>query len=1004
MSEFVLGLDLGTASIGWSLAQVLPNGDGSVIGAGVRSFEEPVEPKSREPKNAARRTQRGMRRNTFRRSLRRKLLRDLLTERGMLPQTPEAEADWLKTTDPYELRSKATTHQLTPQEFGRVLLHLVQRRGFLSNRKAKTPGLTGDPEIDQLIELDEAAELENAKTAKVDKTDEDGVVLKAIGELKKELGEAPSLGFFFAQQIKLRNKVRGRHTLRTMFEDEFNLIWSKQAEYKPQLFSDSLKLQVHQAIFFQRPLRVQTHLISKCRLEPAKNAVPKTHYLAQQFRIWQTLSDIELTEIGTWQKRKLTLEEKAKAFATLNATGKMTWPAFRKLLGLPDAKKVLISHQGRKGLENFVGNFTEALMLRVIGDDWLTWEEEKKDLLMEVLFYSHDERVKLKRLKGDLGLTATKSYQLAKEELPRAIGAYSAKALKKLIAEMKKGLDHTQARTAAGYTQIWEKEAGEADKLNLNDIPEIRNPGVKKIVHETRKVVNAIIREYGKPDVIRVELGRDVAQNDEERLAIQKGQKRDEQRNAEAREKFKEFHPGSEPSRWDLKKYRLFVECKGICPYTGRTIELKDLWTKSWEIEHIIPYSISLDDSMSNLTLCPGEVNAAKGQRLPIEYFGENTEEWNQAQQRVWQWSCGGYKKKKFGWTRESIKDDFLERQLNDTRYAARLVKDYLGTLGVKVQSTAGRHTAILRKHWGLHTILNPEGKMRDDHRHHAVDALVVALTSPSLVKKIADLARKGGGLEHADWTAPAPWPKLRQQAEKAIAEIIVSHEPTRRIRGALHEETGYGFKPDRGFTTRKALASMTPGEASRIIDKKLRARMEEHLAQYGGDPKKAFTSSDALQVVDKNGVIYEVKRALIKAQKQNESSYMQTSRGSFPAGANHWCLIIQKVDAPHDRTALIIPLWQAVKLKHNKQGPEALVPEGWVLVAALCKNDMVELVGPRAGIYRVRKFSVENPVDLHLEPHERADDTKSVRLRTQSAISAEFFKSVELSLLGKVT
>lgn len=101
MSEFVLGLDLGTASIGWSLAQVLPNGEGSVIGAGVRSFEEPVEPKSREPKNAARRTQRGMRRNTFRRSLRRKLLRDLITERGMLPQTPEAEADWLKTTDPY---------------------------------------------------------------------------------------------------------------------------------------------------------------------------------------------------------------------------------------------------------------------------------------------------------------------------------------------------------------------------------------------------------------------------------------------------------------------------------------------------------------------------------------------------------------------------------------------------------------------------------------------------------------------------------------------------------------------------------------------------------------------------------------------------------------------------------------------------------------------------------------------------------------------------------------
>lgn len=1004
MSDFVLGLDLGTASIGWSLVQVQPNEQGSIIAAGVRSFEEPVEPKSREPKNAARRTQRGMRRNTFRRSLRRQLLRSLLIERGLMPGEKDAEELWLKSTDPYLLREKGVHEPLEPKEFGRVLLHFVQRRGFLSNRKAKNPGLTGDPEIDLLIELDEQAELENAKTAKADKKDEDGVVLKAIGELKKEMEDAPTLGVYFAKELRKGSRIRGRHTLRSMFEQEFDLLWKKQAESKPQVYSDSFKLQIHRAIFFQRPLKVQSHLISNCRLEPAKKAVPKAHYLAQQFRIWQTLSDLELTTIGTWEKRQLTLEEKQKAFSHLNTTSKVTWPAFRKQLGLPDKKKLLISHEGRKSLENFVGNFTEAKLREIIGAEWDSWSEEKKDLCMEVLFYSYEERVKLKRLKDELGLSAKQAYLLAKQELPRAMGAYSAKALKKLIHEMEKGLNHTQAKTAAGYQQEWEKDKGNSDKLHLNQIPEIRNPGVSKIVHESRKVINAIIRTYGKPDVIRVELGRDVAQNDEERLAIQKGQKRDEQRNQAAREKFKEIYPGREPSRWDLKKYRLFEECKAVCPYTGRTIEIEDLWTKAWEIEHIIPYSISLDDSMSNLTLCPSEVNAAKGQRLPIEYFGENTEEWNQAQQRVWQWSCGGYKKKKFGWTRESLKDDFLDRQLNDTRYAARLIKDYLSTLGVKVQATAGRHTAVLRRHWGLHTILNPEGKMRDDHRHHAVDALVVALTSPSLVKKIADLAKRGGGLEHSDWSAPLPWEKLRSQAEKVIGEIVVSHEPTRRIRGALHEETGYGFKAGRGFTTRKALASMTPGEVERIIDDRLRARMKEHLAQYGGDPKKAFNSSDSLPVVDKDGVIHEVKRALIKAQKQNESSYMATSRGSFPAGANHWCLIIQRVDSPHDRTALIIPLWQAVKLKHNKQGPEVLVPEGWVLVAALCKNDIVELVGPRAGIYRVRAFAAENPVDLRLVPNRKADFEGEARLRSTLSLQDEFLRKLEVDLIGKVS
>lgn len=1005
MNEIVLGLDLGAASIGWCLIQDEGGDEGAVIAAGVRSFEEPVEPKSREPKNAARRTQRGMRRNTFRRSLRRQELRGILAQRGLMPATPEGELAWLKSTDPYELRAKAIAQETTPMELGRVLLHFVQRRGFLSNRRTKVAGRTEDPDLDRLIALDEEAELENARKAKLDKKDEDGIVLKRISELKQEMevNNSPTLGAHFARLRRENSKIRGRHTLRAMFEEEFERIWEKQAAAKPDFYTDSLRLQVHRAIFFQRPLRVQTHLISTCRLEPTKKAVPKAHYLAQQFRIWQTLADIELTVLGTWEKRRLTLEERQKAFAALNACDSLTWTKFRKLIKLDDKKKLLISHEGRKALTEFPGNTAETLFLKVTEGAWSEWSEEKKDLAMEILFYSETDLVKLKRLKNELILTADQAYRLAKQELPRTPGAYSAKAIKKLLPHMEQGMDHTSARGAAGYTQIWEKEGAQHEKLKLEDIPEIRNPGVSKIVHEARKVINAIIREHGKPDVIRVELGRDVAQSKDERDGISKGIKQDEERNKRAREKYQEVYPGREPSRWDLKKYRLYEECKGICPYTGSPIEITDLWTKAWEIEHIIPYSISLDDSMSNLTLCASEVNAAKGQRLPIEYFGADTEEWRQAQHRVWQWSCGGFKKKKFGWTRESLKDDFLERQLNDTRYASRLIRDYLETLGVKVGSSAGRHTAILRRHWGLHTLLNPEGKVRDDHRHHAVDALVVALTSPSLIKKIADLAKRGGGLEHSDWHAPLPWPKLRQQADKVIGGIIVSHEPTRRIRGALHEETGYGFKQDRGFTTRKALALMTPGEVERIVDDRLRTRMKEHLAQFGSDPKKAFSTSDALPVVDRNGVIHEVRRALIRAQKQNESSYMATSRGFFPAGANHWCLIVEREEAPHDRTAFIIPLWQAVKAKHEKKGPESFVPEGWRLIAALCKNDMVELVGPRAGIYRVRSTSPENPADIRLEPHLRADESQQIRLRTRSSLKDEFLRQIEVDLLGRV-
>src|SRR5262249_2108380 len=136
--------------------------------------------------------------------------------------------------------------------------------------------------------------------------------------------------------------------------------------------------------------------------------------------------------------------------------------------------------------------------------------------------------------------------------------------------------------------------------------------------------------------------------------------------------------------------------------------------------------------------------------------------------------------------------DDFIARQLNDTAYITRTVVAYLKHVCPTVIGTKGQLTARLRHDWGLDTILNPEHKpekSREDHRHHAVDAIVIALTNPSRLQQLAKTKRHAADYERM----PEPWSAFRDQVADVIAKMYVSHRVPRGIYGPLHEETIYG-------------------------------------------------------------------------------------------------------------------------------------------------------------------------------------------------------------------
>jgi CRISPR-associated endonuclease Csn1 len=220
---YTLGLDLGPSSIGWAV--VIEN-EGRILATGVRVFPEGVDRNQQGgevSKNEQRRIARGIRRQVARRARRKRLFRQALVKAGLLPDVATLPADdprrvaWereqFQQADPYDLRQRALTERLQLHEIGRVLLHLCQRRGFLSNRKA-----------------DRARKKENSD------------LLKEISTLATDLGDR-TLGQYLAdlQANDPQARLRGRHTRRDMYEQEFDTIWTAQRRYHPTVLTDQLK-------------------------------------------------------------------------------------------------------------------------------------------------------------------------------------------------------------------------------------------------------------------------------------------------------------------------------------------------------------------------------------------------------------------------------------------------------------------------------------------------------------------------------------------------------------------------------------------------------------------------------------------------------------------------------------------------------------------------------------------------------------------------------------------
>ncbi|MDA9902536.1 type II CRISPR RNA-guided endonuclease Cas9 [Gammaproteobacteria bacterium] len=1028
MSKKILGLDIGSNSIGWALLEGDDGKASNIIDLGSRIFTKAVEDKTPTPKNVKRRDSRLTRRVLQRRARRKQRMLNYLVKLKLLPQElsghTQPEVILNDLGDPYQLRKKGLDSALTAHEMGRVLLHLVQRRGFLSNRKTLLGDMADDPDV-----LDVLEELEGEGDTSTEAAKEETAFKKDISELRKQIEETGSrtLGEYLAglgEHSSKRNRSHDGGHLRTdrkMYFDELNKIWEVQEAFHDQINSE-VKEQIDQIIFYQRPLKLRSDRIGKCSLEPSRKRSRIGRLEYQRFRYLQDINNLAYFDPYQEKNIRLTSDQRKIIVAHFEAKANPTFAQLRTLLGFGRDKTYSFNLETDN--KKLKGNITR-IKVKSVCPQWDEFSEEKQYGLIEDLLTINKKSVLKSRLINHWHLPLDATIDLCLLEFEPGHGNLSVKAINKLLPFLEDGYIYSDAREKAGYGYEREEIIPE-DKLGKP--PATSNPIVNKGLQEVRRVVNAIIKEYGKPDIIRIEMARDLEMNTKRYKAQQKQQNQNTKANEDAQGEFEKIGKANPhlklrtyASRQDKLKYRLWKDQDTRCAYSGKVISLSILFSGEIEIDHILPYSQSLDDSYMNKVVCYAAENQKKGQQTPRDAFGHDEEKWNQIAQAVSRWDKSIQpKKNRFYQRAEDVQArDFISSQLNDTRYITRVALDYLATLGSDITTCKGQITAWLRHQWGLNSLIGvSDKKERIDHRHHAIDAAVVATVDRGFYNTLVNVAkqheRNHPELQTKDLGIDPPWDALRDDMEAKLADVVIAHDAQNKLNGALHEETGVGYVHGKGTVTRKTLGPEFK-QVSKIYDEGVRELIQQYLEKHGNDPKKAF--AEGFRLVHKDGKtpikrvrILQSFASLKKLEKQKfgvknkdgevfkwlaYGNYHHVEIVKNKKTGKHSGKFVTMMEANHRAKGIGMAKQPIVKTDHG---------DDHEFVTSLVINDLVELENAEGQYYRVQKMSDTGRMHLRLHTASTLDLEKELITMNVGPLFEKYnLKKVLVNSIGKL-
>lgn len=696
---------------------------------------------------------------------------------------------------------------------------------------------------------------------------------------------------------------------------------------------------------------------------------PRSSPLFQEFKIWQILNNVEINKKSTREIFTLSQEDKNLLFEELSIKGKMTKEDVLKLL-YTDYKNYDLNYGSLEG------NHTQAELYKVYqnileqgGHDKFDFSKmrssEIRELITEVfnglgysidilVFNSDDENVYeqpmyklwhllysfegdssslgneklISKLSSLYGFEREFAAMLANVVFKDDYGSLSTKAIRKILPFLKDGNAYSLACEYAGYRHSknsFTKEENEArilkDRLDILARNSLRNPVVEKILNQMINVVNAIVDTYGKPDEVRIELARELKKSAKEREEMTDAMSKATRDHEKYREILQKEFGLSYVSRNDIIRYKLYLELEpnGFKTlYSDTYISPQKIFSKEFDIEHIVPQSRLFDDSFSNKTLEKREVNIEKGNDTAYDYvlsrYGEDgLKKYVDKVETLFGQKGKKTKLRKLTMKGVDIPNDFIERDIRDTQYIAKKAKSILEDLVRNVTSTSGSITQKLREDWQLVDVLQElnwdkysrlgltevvEGKdgqrlrkikgwtKRNDHRHHAMDALTVAFTKPSHIQYLNNLNAKSDksgsiyGIAAKEtyktnngktcFKPPIPLDDFRVEAKRHLSNVLISIKAKNKVvtrntnltkrkggaskttqltpRGQLHNETIYGRIEQYESKMEKVGSSFGMEQIARVSKKIYRDVLEKRLQEFDNDPKKAFSGKNSLE------------------------------------------------------------------------------------------------------------------------------------------------------------
>ena len=779
--KYSLGLDIGTSSIGWA---VLDLDKERIHDLGVRIFERPEDPQNGDSLAKPRRDARSARRRLKRRRQRLNHLKRFFVSQNILTKDRvekvlNCTSDFNKL-DVYDLRAKALTEELSPEELLKVLYQIAKRRGFKSNRKVVEESDKEGGRVTSALKANEKFLADNSYTTVGDALSRDEKF--ALHKRNKRDDYTNSFARDdFLHELKFIIKTQQNYTLKNVPE---------QAIKELICGIDDGQVTNVSAIMYQRPFMTKElieKMVGDCTFEKNEKRAPKASYSFEVFRLASDLSHLVFIprDAGKRQAKRenlevrLSSEQISKVIDLAKNQNSLTYKKVRSTAGISE-DYVPKDVRGKKkegdefGEDNTFGGLKAysdiRSALKELPEDWAKIDNESaiNQIAYILTTQKADEGIRAELNTLPLSDKAKEAIVKIKPTNFKAFGHLSIKSLQKITPHILEGMTYDKACEAAGYD--FKKQSA--------SLEQITNPVVKRAITQTLKVVRAIERKYGKPYFIKVETARDLAKNFKDRKAIENENKENQARNQSIIQTLNENGVVT-PTGQQIIKVKLYREQNGVCLYSGKSIDFETMLRddNAYQVDHIVPFSRSNNDGITNKTLVLTEENQKKGNQTPFEYFGADEKRWKEFVARVESiyktrkiepvdknlskeekaqtkmtnainYKYNGYamKKKQNLLLQDYKNDSWNVRALNDTRYITRFIQNYLrqmvdfaeGEEKQRVIAPNGTTTAYLRKRWGL-------AKDRaEDVLHHAKDAAVVAAIDNSIIRQANLFAKRG--------------------------------------------------------------------------------------------------------------------------------------------------------------------------------------------------------------------------------------------------------------------